>query len=134
MIARNLVESDYEDLVEYWKYNRFPPPPKEVLPNNAKGGMMVVDEFGNNICAGFLYETNSSLAWCEFIVASPLIKDRKIRKEGQVFLIKSLCDKARKKGYLAVFASIKHDALIERYIEAGFSKDDLKSTELIIKL
>lgn len=134
MKARNLVESDYEDLVEYWKWNRFPPPPKEMLPNNALSGMMVVDEFGNNICGGFLYETNSGIAWCEFIVASPLIKDRKVRKEGQVFLIKALCEKARKKGYLAVFSSIKYDALIERYIEAGFSKDNLKSTELIIRL
>jgi hypothetical protein len=134
MKARNLIESDYEDLVEYWKWNRFPPPPKEVLPNNAKGGMMVVDEFGNNICGGFFYETNSVLGWIEFIVASPLIKDRKVRKEGQVFLIKSLCEKARKKGYLAIFASIKVESLIQRYIEAGFSKDDLKSTELIIRL
>lgn len=134
MEARNLVESDYEVLVGYWTWNRFPPPPKEVLPNNALGGIMVIDEQGNNLCAGFLYNTDSALAWIEFIVASPHIKDRDIRRKSQVFLIESLTNEARERGYLAVFASIKVESLIQRYIEAGYSADGLKATELVIRL
>jgi len=134
MEARRLVESDYEVLVEYWKWSRFPPPPKEMLPNMGLGGMMVADENGNNICAGFLYNTDSALAWIEFIVANPQIKDREIRRKGLVFLIESLTNEARELGYLAVFASIKVESLIQRYIEAGYSADGKKSTELVIRL
>jgi len=134
MEARRLVESDYEVLVEYWKWSRFPPPPKEMLPNMGLGGMMVADENGNNICAGFLYNTDSALAWIEFIVANPQIKDREIRRKGLVFLIESLTNEARELGYFAVFASIKVESLIQRYIEAGYSADGKKSTELVIRL
>jgi hypothetical protein len=134
MEARNLVESDYDILSEWWKWNRFPIPPKEVLPNGALGGKMVVDELGNNICSAFLYNTDSALAWIEFCVSSPYIRDRKIRKEARVFLIKELTNEARERGYLAVFASIKSESLIQDYIEAGYSADGLKTTELIIRL
>ncbi len=134
MEARRLTEEDYKVLVGFWKYNRFPPPPKEILPNNALGGKMVVDEQGNNLCAGFLYNTDSALAWIEFVVASPHIKNREIRRKSQVFLIESLTNEARERGYLAVFASIKSESLIQRYIEAGYSADGLKTTELIIRL
>jgi len=134
MEARNLTESDYEVLSEWWKWNRFPIPPKEVLPNMGLGGIMINDGLGNNICSGFIYNTDSKLAWIEFIVASPHIKDRDIRRKGQVFLIESLTNEARERGYLAVFASIKVESLIQRYIEAGYSADGLKATELVIRL
>lgn len=134
MEARNLVESDYDILSEWWKWNRFPIPPKGILPNMGLGGKMVVDELGNNICSAFLYNTDSALAWIEFVVASPHIKDREIRRKSQVLLIESLTNEARERGYLAVFASIKSESLIQRYIEAGYSADSLKTTELIIRL
>jgi len=132
--SRFLDASDYSILVNWWAWNRFPSPPKEMLPNMGLGGMMVVDENGNNICAGFLYNTDSALSWIEFIVASPDIKDREIRRKGLVFLIESLTNEARERGYLAVFASIKVESLIQRYIEAGYSADGKKSTELVIRL
>lgn len=134
MEARNLIESDYDILSEWWKWNRFPIPPKGILPNMGLGGKMVVDELGNNICSAFLYNTDSALAWIEFVVASPHIKDREIRRKSQVFLIESLTNEARERGYLAVFASIKSESLIQRYIEAGYYADGLKTTELIIRL
>ena len=131
---RKLTKTDYKILNDWWRFWKFPPPPKEVLPNMGLGGKMVVDELGNNICSAFLYNTDSALAWIEFCVSSPYIRDRKIRKEARVFLIKELTNEARERGYLAVFASIKSESLIQDYIEAGYSADGLKATELIIRL
>jgi hypothetical protein len=81
MKIRWISNDDYATLVEWWKFWRFVPPTQEILPNNGLSGLVVTDENDNMICAGFLYATNSPIAWIEFIVSNPNVKDKKIRKE-----------------------------------------------------
>ena len=86
---RQLTENDYSDfLVKWWKDNRFPVPPIDFLPNNGKDGIVVINKDTNEkICAGFIYITNSEVAWLEFPVANFEIKNRELRKQAIEFLI-----------------------------------------------
>lgn len=127
-----IQESDYDKFVGWWRYMRFPPPPKESLPNNGLGGIKLTDENGIDCCVGFLYRTNSNLAWLEFIVANPDVKDDNIRHKMLVELIATLSLQANQEGFKAVFASISNDNLIKKYLEVGYKSSKTKTTELII--
>ena len=76
----NLIEeNDYEKFCKWWKFWRWKPIEKVLLPNNGLGGLKITDENGVDVCVGFLYETNSGIAWIEFIISNPEIKDTEIR-------------------------------------------------------
>jgi hypothetical protein len=130
----SIEEQDYEILCEFCKFWKFSIPPKNCLPNNGTGGIKIIDENGTIICAGFLYETNSGIAWLEFIVSNPTIRDKKIRHEAQILLISMLTVIAEEKGFTAVFASITNKNLIEKYVEVGYTKNLINSSELYIAL
>ena len=125
---RLLEENDYEKLVEWWKWFRFPVPARKFLPEDGKGGVMITKD-GIDIVAGFVFFTNSKLCWIEFIVSNPEYKN-KDRKQAIVECIKKLCFIAKNKGYKAVFTSIKSENLIESYKKAGFNASPHKTTEL----
>jgi hypothetical protein len=129
-----LEDKDYEVLCEYWTWWKFSIPPRNCLPNNGLGGIKIIDENGTIICAGFLYETNSGIAWLEFIVSNPAVKDKKLRHYAQIELISMLTIEAEEKGFSAVFASITNENLIKKYIEVGYTKNPINSTELTIAL
>lgn len=130
--VRILNDLDYETLCEWWRWHRFPAPPKDYLPENGCGGIMVSKD-GENICTGFLFLNNSKIAWCEYIVSNPNYREND-RKEAIEYLITVLCDVARNKGYKAVFTSLKNENLINRYEAAGFIKSPIKTTEMVISL
>lgn len=132
--ARQLVSEDYDKLVEWWNYYKFPPPAREFLPDDGLCGIMVVDSEGNEYCAGFLYETNSKVCWMELIVANPEIKDKEIRKESLRQLINFLSDLANEWGYTWIFTSVKHPSLTERYLDCGFQVGTTGTKEMIKQL
>lgn len=127
---RQLTENDYHDfLVKWWQDNRFTPPPIDFLPNNGKDGIVVINTDTNEkISAGFIYITNSEVAWLEFVVANFEIKDRELRKQAIELLIKQLALTSGKK-YL--FSSIKNPNLIKHFINSGFVVGSQNTTELI---
>ena len=55
---RRLEESDYDTLVTWWKDWKWEAPPGDFLPENGTGGFMVSNN-DSDICAGFIYLTNS---------------------------------------------------------------------------
>lgn len=127
---RQLTDNDYQDfLCKWWTDNRFPPPPLDFLPNNGKDGIVVFDaETNTNIAAGFVYITNSEVAWIEFIVANFEVKDRELRTQAIEFAIKQLIATCGKK-YL--FTSIKNPNLIKHFLNSGFVVGTQNTTELI---
>lgn len=132
-----IQEEDYETLCEWWSFWRFPSPPKEALPDNGLGGLKVSymkDGEKIDVCAGFLYGTNSSIAWLEFIVSNPNVKDKKVRGESLNELIKEICSRAKTSGYGAIFSSLKNENLINKYTDVGFTKSNTKTTELTLNL
>jgi hypothetical protein len=127
---RQLTENDYQDfLLKWWTDNRFPPPPLDFLPNNGKDGIVVFDaETNTYIAAGFVYITNSEVAWIEFIVSNFEVKDRVLREQAKDFVIKQLVKTCGKK---YIFTSIKHPKLMDNFINCGFVIGSQNTTELI---
>lgn len=130
---RLLTTEDYPELVKFWKDNRFSPIPQSALPNNGTGGLMVY-QGDINICAGFIYNTNSSLCWLEFITSNFEVKDKKLRREALNYLILQLCESAKMMGKTAIFTSVKNHGLIQRFNDCGFEIGSNNTMEMIKSL
>jgi hypothetical protein len=125
---RWLKESDYPELLQWWKDFRFPAPPQSMLPDNGTCGVMI-SKGDINVCAGFLYFTNSSVAMCEFVVSNFQYKD-KDRTEALSLLYAAIESAAKEQGYKLLFSTVKNEALINRMLSFGWSKGSV-STEMI---
>lgn len=134
MQARQTTAADYNTLVEWWNYYKFPPPAIEFLPDGGECGMMIVSDEGVELCAGFIYETNSKVCWMELIVANPDVTDKELRKEALIALIENLSYLAYEWGYKWIFTSVKHPSLTERYLECGFQVGTTDTKEMIKQL
>lgn len=131
MNSRWIATEDYDTLVEWWKFWRFCPPTREVLPDNGLSGIVVTDDNDTPICAGFIYYTNSPIAWIEFIVSNPDVKDKKIRHDSLVFLINELSGTALLNNRKVIYSSLKNENLMNKYVECGFQKGGSNTTEMI---
>lgn len=131
---RPLIESDYEDiLLGWWKNWRFPAPPKDFLPDNGTGGIMVLDG-DTPVCAGFLYTTNSKVIWVDWIVSSIEYKDKDKRKDALTLLLSTLTNIAKNTGAEYTYALVKNKSLINAYTSLGYTSGDSYQKELIKKL
>ena len=71
MNTRQLKEEDWDTLQEWWSaWPEWKSPPREFLPDNGTGGIMV-EKNGRPIIAGFMYLTNSKGVLLEYIVSDP---------------------------------------------------------------
>jgi len=129
--ARQLETTDYDDLVEWGKFWRFPIPPKEFLPDDGTCGLMVEDSKGRVHCAGFIYETNSKACWLEYVISNPNTKDKILRNKSITLLINGLTSLAEEWGYKWIFTSVKNPHLIKRYEDCGFAIGTKGTTEMI---
>ena len=130
---RPLEDWDYELLLGWGKFWRFPYPPKEFLPENGLGGIMVLWR-GKPACAGYIYRTDSSVCWMEWIMSSPHIRDAEVRSESLDYLIEALSLVAESLGYKWIFTSVKNERLINKYTDNGFEVGSKGTTEMIKKL
>ena len=123
---------DYDNLVKWGEFWRFPMPPMDFLPNDGVlfNGLMICNE-EDDICAGFIYETNSAVCWMEYIISNPTIRDKEERKESLSMLIECLSETARNRGFKYIFTVVKNDNLIEKYLDNGFVRGTVNSTEMI---
>ena len=128
--CRTLVESDYDDiLLGWWKDWKWSAPPRDFLPQDGKGGIMISKD-GRDICAGFIFFTNSKTAWCEFVVSNFHYREDD-REEALLFLIETLSEICKKSGYNIVYTSLKSKPLIDKYVECGYNIGSKNCTELI---
>ena len=126
---RRLETQDYPVLLDWWKWFRFPAPKQAMLPNNGKGGIMITKE-GKNICAGFIYQTNSAFCLIEYIVSNPNYKDTD-RKEALKYLIDVLEKTGKSMGYKLVFSSVKNENLVNTFKDSDYT---ISNTKEVIKL
>ena len=126
---RRLEESDYDTLVTWWKDWMWEAPPRDFLPENGTGGFMVSNN-DSDICAGFIYLTNSKIAWIEFIISDKQYKEED-RNEAIQFLINSLSGVAEETGAKYGYAILKNKSLMKYYEEANFTVTSDKNTEMI---
>lgn len=135
MDLRLTTKEDYKELCGWWDQWRWKDskPSLELLDNLKYGLMVSLD--GKNICAGFLYFTNASaFGLLEFIVSSPEIKQKNIRKEAIIFLICSLQEMAKRQGVKCLFSSLRSEALKKHYLDCGFVEGSKNTTEMIWRI
>ena len=127
--ARKLTEQDYSMLVDWWKWWRWSPPSKNLLPNNGTGGI-IIEKNNIPVVAGFLYFTNSEMVLLEWIVSNPKYKesDRKDAIEMLINVSEQVCRKENKK-YMFTIGRSKH--LRETHEKLGWSVDTKSSYEII---
>ncbi len=131
--VRFLEETDYPMLCQWWQANRFPPPPKDFLPGNGTEGILVFHK-ETPVCAGFVYETNSKVAWIEFIVANFDVKDRNVRNMCLDFMIKQLILFCKKMDKKYIYSTLKSKSLIDKYEANGFMKGSDGVQEMVMVL
>lgn len=130
--SRILNESDYDVLVGWWKKWRWIPPPKDFLPQDGTGGIMI-EKDGVQVVAGFIYLTNSAVAWSEFIISNFDYKE-KDRAEAIKFLISELTRIAKDCGKKYVYTVVKNKHLQQYYDEIGYQLGSQKVNEMFVKL
>jgi len=121
-MIREYNDNDYITLCEWWVEHKWGVIPMNCLP---KVGFVV-----NNICAGFLYQTDSKIAWLEWIISNPQ-SNKEERDVALDLLINQLLITAKELGFKLVFTSVKHPKLKERYLEHGFLITENNSTEMV---
>lgn len=93
MIKKFDIERDYQEYSSWFSHLGYDAPSKPMLSTL---GFTVHKDI--DICSGFLYISNSSLAYIEFVIANPKAK-REDRKESVRKLLTHLQDVAKSKGY-----------------------------------
>lgn len=119
MNVRRYTSADHAMLANWWVAHKWPIIPEVALP---KVGL-VIENKGIPVCAGFLYQTDSVMAWLEFIVSNPAC-DTMERGQALDLLIEDLSAYAKELGFMSLFTSSNHTRLMERYKEHNFQLSD----------
>jgi hypothetical protein len=132
LTVRALQESDWDILQEWWAKWDWPKVTKEMLPLNGCGGLIVY-KGDIPVVAGFLYLTNSNIAWMEWIISNKDYKEDD-RKKALEILILGLEDIALSVGKDIIFSVSKSKSLINIHKELGYTVDESPSYEISKKL
>ena len=128
---RPLKKDDYDNtLLEWWKEWGWEAPTKDFLPDNGKGGLIVLDGV-TPVCAGFIYVTNSKVAWVDWIISNKNYRKYPERKEALKTLIQSLTNICKDLGKKYTYALLRHEGLIKTYEELGYTQGDSYTKEMI---
>lgn len=129
---RSIQESDWEMLQNWWKAWGWPEMSKDLLPLNGLGGLIVEKE-SKPIAAGFLYLTNSKVAWTEWIVSDPEYREND-RTECLSMLVSGLEDVAINTGYKIILSVGRNKGLLNIHKELGYTVDEKPSYEISKKI
>lgn len=99
------------ELLELWRkpWNETMTP--DALP---EVGYVVPDK-----AAGFLYRTDSSVAWIEGIIAAPGLS-KEVRSEAVNAIVAAIRDEARRQGFKLLLGYSQLDAIVDRAKRFGF--------------
>ena len=124
-----LQHEDYDNILKgWWKDWGWEAPSRDFLPQDGQGGIMVWDG-DTPVCAGFLYNTNSKVAWVDWIISNKEYKES--RKEALSILIQTLTSVAKNLDNKFAYALIKHNGLIGVYEQQGYTIGDSYNKEMI---
>ncbi len=119
------LSTDYPILEAWWAIHKWPAPPANLLPPNG----LIID----GKAAGFLYLTDSPIAWLEWVVGNPLC-DKIERGQAVDRLIRGLLQRAQELGKTMVFSSTSQRTLAGRYEESGAILGDSATAQYIWRL
>jgi hypothetical protein len=128
---RELNENDYDEiLVGWWQQWGWEPPQRDFLPNDGKGGVIVYDE-DVPVCAGFMYITNSKVAWVDWIISNKEYTKKPQRKDAIKLLVSELTKICKLTGSKYSYALIKNESLINTYEDLGYIQGSTYTKEMI---
>lgn len=131
MEVRKIQHDDYDNiLVKWWNDWAWDAPTRDFLPDNGEGGIIIYDE-DIPVCAGFVYVTNSKVAWVDWVISNKEYKKKPQRSEAIKLLVLTLTEISINLGNKYCYALIKHKSLIEVYQELGYIKSDDYVGEMI---
>lgn len=114
------IEKDLTLVESWWKGHKHPFVPAFALPDI---GVFVEDE-GNPLCVGWLYECNSApVAWLEWITTNPKNSNFESAKSIRI-LVDFMILEAEKNGYAIVLSTCRQAALGRIMEKSGFVKTD----------
>lgn len=124
-------KTDYATLTAWWTAHDWLVVPEHALPPL---GLVVESTAGSPIAAVFLYQTDSSICWVEWLVADPNT-DKHLRDVAINIVLNDIADIARDYGYKAIFTSSAFSQLTDRLSEKHeFIVTDKNMTHLIKSL
>lgn len=126
MEVRLFTEEDHKEVCGWWKSHKWGEIPLAALPKTA----IIAYENGVNICAGFLYKTDSTFCVLEFIVGNPNASKEQ-RAEGVDSVVEALVTLAKGSGHNLIFSSVKHPTIVKTYEKHGFVASDGGMTNFV---
>ncbi len=109
-------EKDFIEFKDWWEFWRWK---DRVNPDVLSDIGYVIEKDGVNICAGWLYTTNSLIASIEWVVANPYVP-KEDASEGLNFLIECLSQRALKEEKRLIMTTINSSTLAKRLEALGF--------------
>lgn len=110
-------EQHFEQIRSWLRFRNEDLPP-DALP---KTGFIIPEK-----CAGFLYRTDSSVAWIETLVAAPGL-DKQVRSDAVDAIVTAIIEEAQKLGFKMLMGYTTLDAVVKRserfnfmYVGGGF--------------
>ena len=128
--ARKIKADDWDMLSDWWKGHNWPVPARDSLPENGSGGI-IIEENNKPTIAGFIYQTNSSVAWVDWIISNKEYRKKPQRENAIGLLIETLTGTCKNLGSKYCYALIKHRGLIETYKQLGYIEADSYTQEMI---
>ncbi|MFA6358692.1 MAG: hypothetical protein WCY09_08575 [Candidatus Omnitrophota bacterium] len=113
-----LCDNDYDLLCSWfrnWGWQEVPA--RNFLPNNGKGGLMVLDD-DRPIMAGFFYITNSCVGWLAWVISDK--KYEGLRLKAINMLIENLTEVCRNAGCKYVYTITNHKVLKKVFSNLGY--------------
>lgn len=126
--VRVYTPEDYPMVCSWWDGHKWPQIPQESL---SKTGLIV--EVNNvPVCAGWIYKSDSNLAWFEWLVCDPKA-GKEERNLAIPFLIETVKKIIKAWGFSVIFMSVsaKHRSLIKRLTDHGFEMTDSNMVNFI---
>jgi hypothetical protein len=122
---RPLQLEDYSTLVKWWEsYDHIVTPESHMLPEGGLGGFIVEKE-GRPMAAGFLYLTNSTVGYVDYLVSDPNYKG-KDRFEMITWLIEACSEEAIRQGCRITWAMTTYSGIVRRCDKLGYEVLDEK--------
>jgi len=121
-----IPEKHYESLRSYWSQYDWVAPELSVLPNTG----YVVEVDSKVVCACFVYETNSKMAFMDWVIAD---KDanKDIRKQALGLCLDSSIKTTLSNGYTYIYTVTANNPLVETYKSIGFEPMETQATSLV---
>lgn len=129
MIRHFDAEIDHDAVSRWWKAHEFGVIPRHYLPPTG----FIVEVNGVKVIAGWLYKTDSAIAWMEWIVSNPEVS-ADVRRPALTSLIETLIMTAKEDGFELVFTSSNHPKLMDTFKAHGFVVGDTDVSQLFRRL